>query len=309
LVSCSSATSALPIDRYVVKKGGAWSTGTLIGDKSGTFTSVFESAAGTYTYWVAAVDSGGNEGVPTSVTAVVNQPPDYLLRVEWPSIFAGTKVNMTLQGGVLYGPTHTGETWLTHFTNRGWDQPQDQIDAGYLDWLDPGPGTASYAETFDYGSTVDATLVTINVSKADVSGAVAMTTTLESSLDGLTWTMVGTGSQQYVANFRHLRVTLGFASTGAVCAIGGMSVKLASKTKTDAGMVSAGAGDSGGTTVLFTTPFTSVSSIQTTPVGTAARYAIYDFAGVPYPTSFKILLFDAAGNRLSGQVSWTARGY
>ncbi len=309
LLRWSGAVSALPIDRYVVKKGGAWSTGTLIGDKSGTFTSVFESAAGTYTYWVAAVDSGGNEGVPTSVTAVVSQPPDYLLRVEWPSVFAGAKVNMTLQGGVLYGPSHTGETWLTHFTNRGWDQPQDQIDAGYLDWLDPGPGTASYRESFDYGSTVDATLVTINVSKADVSGAVAMTTTLESSLDGLAWTMVGTGSQQYVANFRHLRVTLGFVSTGAVCAIGGMSVKLASKTKTDAGLVSAGAGDSGGTTVLFNTPFTSVSSIQTTPVGTAARYAIYDFAGVPYPTSFKVLLFDAAGNRISGQVSWTARGY
>ena len=309
LLRWSGATSALPIDRYVVKKGGAWSTGSLIGDKSGTFTSVFESAAGTYTYWVAAVDSGGNEGTPQSVTAVVNQPPDYLLRVEWPSSFAGTKTNLTLQGGVLYGPTHTGETWLTHFTNRGWDQPQDQIDAGYLDWLDPGPGTASYRESFDYGSTIDATLVTVNVSKADVSGTVALSITLESSLDGLAWTMVGTGSQQYVSNFRHLRATLDFASAGAVCAVSGLSVKLASKTKTDAGLVATGAGDSGGTTVFFNTPFTSVSSIQVSAVGTAARYAIYDFAGVPYPTSFKVLLFDAAGNRVSGQVSWTARGY
>ena len=309
LLKWGNASSALPIDRYVVKKGGTWAGGILIGDKSGTFTSVFESAAGTYTYWVAAVDSGGNEGTPTAVTAVVNQPPDYLLRVEWPSSLLGHKVNLTLQGGVLYGPTNTGETWLTHFTSRGWDQPQDQMDAGYVDWLDPGPGAASYEESFDYGSVVDGTLVTINVSKTDVSGSVAMTTTLWSSLDNVNWTLVGTGSQQYASNFRYLYVKLDLASTGAVCAITAISVKLASKTKTDAGLVATGAGDSGGTTVWFNAPFTAVSSIQVSPVGTAARYAIYDFAGVPYPTNFKVLLFDAAGNRISGQVSWTARGY
>ncbi|TAJ84560.1 host specificity protein J [Reyranella sp.] len=457
LLRWGQATSALPIDRYVVKKGATWASGTLIGDKSGTFTSVFESASGTYTYWVAAVDSGGNEGVPMSVTAVVSQPPDYLLRTEdfadlgagrtghvysritagdmyagttalcpvtagktfrfqiwakawtepgpvrlhlrdganteyatfdftptsswqlykvqatfpsgavpdivvyvnpigdsgavgasllladaeivqvgsltnllpfdfggsgWyysgagtgiqnavPGPFDGVLTNMTVQAGVLYGPADTGETWATHFTDQGWDQPSDQIAAGYLDWLDPGPSTASYVEVFDYDSIVQGTLVTIAPNKTDFSGAVALSITLESSLDGVAWTMVGTGAQQYVSNFRYLRVTLNLTSAGAVCAINAVSVKLASKTKTDAGMALAVAGDAGGTTVTFNTPFASVSSIQVTPVGTAARYAIYDFAGTPYPTSFKVLLFDAAGNRLTGQVSWTARGY
>lgn len=309
LLRWGNATSALPIDRYVVKKGGAWSTGALIGDKSGTFTSVFESASGTYTYWVAAVDSGGNEGAPQSVSAVVNQPPDYLLRTEWRSLLDGYRVNLTLQDGVLYGPTDTSETWASHFTDHGWDQPSDQIAAGYLDWLDPGPGTASYEQAFDYGAVIEATLVTVNVSKADFSGAVSLSATLWSSLDNVTWTLIGTGMQQYVSNFRYLYVKLDLASAGAVCAISALSVKLASKMKSDAGLVSASAADGGGTTVAFNTPFASISSIQVTPVGTAARYAIYDFAGTPYPTSFKVLLFDPAGNRLSGQVSWTARGY
>ena len=136
-----------------------------------------------------------------------------------------------------------------------------------------------------------------------------MTATLWSSLDNLNWTLIGTGTQQYVSNFRYLHVKLDLASAGAVCAISALSVKLASKTKTDAGTVAASAADGGGTPVAFTTPFTSVNSIQVSPVGTAARYAIYDFAGTPYPTSFKVLLFDAAGNRVSGQVGWTARGY
>lgn len=456
LLRWSSAISVLPIDHYAVRKGPTWGAGLSIGDKSGTFTSVFESAAGTYTYWVAAVDSGGNEGTPLSVTAVVNQPPDYILRTEdyadlgagrtghvltstaagdtfagvtstcavtanktfrfqiwvkagsqpgvvrlhlrdganteygafdftptstwrlysvqttfpsgavpnlvvyvnplstasaagqtllladaeiievgsltnliasefagggWyysnsagaqnvvPGPFDGVLTNLTVQAGVLYGPADTTETWLTHFTDQGWDQPQDQIDAGYVDWLDPGPSTAKYVEVFDYDSVVQGTLVTISPSKNDFSGSVSVSIGLESSLDGVNWTMVGTGSQQYVSNFRYLRVTLDLSSAGAVCAISAISVKLASKMKTDADTVNANASDSGGTLVTFNTPFASVTSIQVSPVGTAARYAIYDFAGVPYPTSFKVLVFDAAGNRISGQVSWTARGY
>jgi hypothetical protein len=61
--------------------------------------------------------------------------------------------------------------------------------------------------------------------------------------------------------------------------------------------------------VNFSASFTSVASITVTPKGTTARIAIYDFAGGVNPTNFKVLLFDTAGTRVTGDVSWAARGY
>ena len=104
---------------------------------------------------------------------------------------------------------------------------------------------------------------------------------------------------------------LTFTATGGddLVEVRGLNIKLSGKLKTDSGAGSAVSTDSGGTTVLFTTGFIDVQAIVVTPAGTAARYAIYDFADVPNPTSFKVLLFDSAGNRVSGDFSWTARGY
>ena len=51
------------------------------------FTTVFETIAGTYTYWIAAIDSANNTGQPVSITSSVNQPPDNILRKDVNSIF------------------------------------------------------------------------------------------------------------------------------------------------------------------------------------------------------------------------------
>ena len=41
---------------------------------------------------------------------------------------------------------------------------------------------------------------------------------------------------------------------------------------------------------------------------TGALIAIYDFTDTPNPTSFKVLLYNSSGTRVSGDFSWTARG-
>jgi hypothetical protein len=71
----------------------------------------------------------------------------------------------------------------------------------------------------------------------------------------------------------------------------------------------------GGTTVNFTVPFIDVESISVTPSVPSPPpsplspiIAIYDFVDVPNPTSFKVLLFDTSGNRVTGPFSWSARG-
>ena len=64
----------------------------------------------------------------------------------------------------------------------------------------------------------------------------------------------------------------------------------------------------GGTVVSFNYTFIDVASIAVTPAATSAVIAVYDFVDVANPTSFKVLLFNTAGARVSGNFSWSARG-
>jgi hypothetical protein len=309
LLKWTGGSSALPIAHYLVKRGTAWAGSTVIGQKQGTFTSLSETAGGTFSYWVAAIDTGGNEGTPASVVAVVGVPPDYVLHNEWQSNFAGTKTNLHLENGQLIGPVTTGESWASHFNARGWNSPQDQIAAGYLYFIEPAHTTAQYREAFDFGSVIATDLATVTLNKVDFHGVIASTITIETSLNGASWTTVGTGSQQYVSNFRYVRVTVDLTGGGAAfCILAGLSLKLAAKLRTDSGSVAAVAADSGGTVVTFAQSFAAVAAITLTPAGTTPLTAVYSFAGGPNPTTFKVLLFDSSGARANGTVSWTARG-
>tara|TARA_R100000664_G_C2759846_1_gene150107 strand:+ start:3119 stop:8521 length:5403 start_codon:yes stop_codon:yes gene_type:complete len=76
-----SLTGCLPITAYNIYKTNT-QAGSLIGSKQGKFTTIFEQVAGTYTYYLAAVDSAGRQGVAGSVTSIVNEPPDYVLNAD-----------------------------------------------------------------------------------------------------------------------------------------------------------------------------------------------------------------------------------
>lgn len=307
------ATGNLPVERYDVRKGATWASGSVIGSNgNSTFTTVFEQVAGNYIYWIAAVDSAGNIGTPASIAATVNQPPDYILRNNYDSAFGGTKTNMFLEAGDLIGPV-TSETWSNHFSTRSYGDIADQIAAGYPLYAEPSTTSGSYQETIDYGASVPATMVTVTLASTVLDGSVTVDCQIAYKLNvGDAWTDATAGTTAFITTaFRYLRVTLTFTcSAGAnLIKCDGLNVKLANKLKTDAGTGSAVSSDSGGTTVNFGLAFVDITSITVTPSGTAARFGIYDFVDTPNPTSFKVLLFDAAGARVSGDFSWTARGY
>ena len=91
--------------------------------------------------------------------------------------------------------------------------------------------------------------------------------------------------------------------------ITGLNVKLSIKLRTDSGAGTANAADSGGTTVSFNIAFIDADTPLVQPGGTSPVIPVVDFADSPNPTTFKVLLFDRNGNRVSGPFSWTARGY
>jgi hypothetical protein len=314
---------SLPIATYDLRRGPVWATADDIGDKDGGFTTVFEAPQSqvVYTYWLTAIDTAGNFGTPVSVTATVNQPPDYVLAANFVSTFAGTKSNATFDGAVLALPVNTTETWTTHFTSRSWNSPSDQVAAGYPVFIQPGALTGYYEEIFDYGATLAAMKVTATYREIDVAGTVDTAVTITAALDAAFTVNVQTftGSQAYAVNFRYIKVRITATATNdqGVAEITDFTVKLDTKLKSQTGSLTANSGDSGGTTVYLTDDRTStgaktfidVESITVSANSSSPVYAIYDFTDTFDPLSFKVLLFNSAGSRIAGTVSYSVRGY
>lgn len=119
-------TGNLPIDRYEVRRGASWAAGSIVGSNgASTFTTIFEQTGGTVKYWIAAYDTAGNIGTPIAITALISQPPDYVLYNDFTSTFSGTKVNMALVDGALYGSVDAAQTVEMHFGGGLLSSPDD----------------------------------------------------------------------------------------------------------------------------------------------------------------------------------------
>jgi len=320
----SNQPGSLPIAAYELRRGSTYAGSTLIGKKDGGFTTVFEAPQSqtTYTYRLVAVDTAGNYGTPSSATATVNQPPDYLLATNYVSTFAGTTSNAIADpSGALVLPVNTTETWASHFTSRSWASPSAQVSAGYPIFIQPGATSGYYEEVFDYGATLAAMKITVSYLLATIAGTVSAAVTITTALNSTFTSGVQnfTGDQAYVVNFRYVkfRVTVTATDDKGIASITNLTLKLDSKLKTQTGTVAANAADSGGTIVYLTDTklstgaksFIDVDSITVSAQSTTPLYAIYDFVDVYQPLSFKVLLFDSSGTRVSGTVSYQVRGY
>jgi predicted phage tail protein len=312
LLKWGDATQTLPIEYYELRKGATYASASVIGRISSRFSAIFESSGGTFTYWVNGVDVAGNTGTPSSVTALVNQPPDYQLQFDQNSTFAGTKSGFFQDSSGQYvTPVDTTETWESHFTSRSWASPQAQVTAGFDRYIMPAAASGSYEETIDYGTVLAATKITTTLTYSTVAGTVTVTPQISvRKLITDPWTDYAGLSSVFVTDFRYVKVSYTFTQTGGanIVSVTGLNVRFDVKLKNDAGTVAAVSTDSGGTTVPFTVSFVDVQSITLSPAGTAARIAVYDFVDVPNPTSFKVLLFDTSGTRVSGNVGWSVKG-
>ena len=311
LLKWSDGTATLPVDYYELRKGATFAGATVIGRISARFSAIFESSAGIYKYWVVGVDVAGNIGATANVDALVNQPPDYQLEYNRDTDFSGTKANfVTFEQGFLT-PIDTTETWQAHFTTRGWTTPQDQVTAGYSLYGMPSASAGSYEETVDYGTTLAATKISVTLSYTSTAGTVGVTSKISvRKLVTDPWIDYNGVTSVFVTDFRYAKVRFDFTSVGGddLVTVTGLNIRFDVKLKNDAGTATASSADSGGTTVNFNVTFVDVESITVTPKGTAARIAVYDFVDAPNPTSFKVLLFDTAGNRASGDLSWSVKG-
>jgi hypothetical protein len=318
LLFWEATPGTLPIATFEVRKGATWAGAEIIGQKSGGFTSVMEVAGGEFTYWVAAIDTAGNVGTPQPVATTVAAPADYVLKALVESTFTGSITGGAVDdGGVVLGLDAT-ETWQDHFSTRGWATPQAQIDAGYPIYAQPGTGSGTYEETFDYGATLAASRVTVSYTGEIVAGTPTLACEIAVSANGSSWTTYADSTQIYATAFRYVRVRIAATGAGVLWRLAALSMRLDAQLKTFSGTVAAVAGDSGGTTVYLTDDrtaggnkvFIDVDSLTITPQGTTSVSAVYDFTDAPNPLSFKVLLFNSTtGARVSGTASFTIRGF
>jgi hypothetical protein len=343
-----NATDQLKIDHYVIKKNTGdntnYAASTLIGEIDGIFNVVFETVANTYTYLIKAVDTAGNESNTALAKLLsVSQPPDFVLNANHDSTFDTTPSTVTsatftnclkifddnLNKNVIYMPVLTDsngvgtETWATHFTNNSKTNLQGFISANNLNYLEPAPtgtsGKGSYVEIYNYGTTLNSTnITTLAQIQSEGSGTVDRKHTIQlataSGSFGTGIEAVGDSVSRFASGFQRVKYTVEATSSassspaGSLIKIKNLNLRIDAKIKNDTGTGTATDTDSGGTTVNFNTTFIDVQGINVTPNTTSAVIAVVDFQDVPNPTSFKVLLYNTNGTRVSGNFTWQCRG-
>lgn len=284
------AKTSLPIQHVRLKRGATWATATDIGTKSGSFTSIFETQGGSFTYWAAAVDTEDHEGPAVSVQATVNQPPDYVFSGSMTSALAGTLSSAVLLQGKVYLPVNTTETFGDHFSTRSWATPQAQVTASYPIFIQPAAGSGYYEEVFNFGTVFPATKATANIDGMTVAGSPVVISTISLSLNGSTWTDYAGVSEVFGTNFQYVKVRVAVTSGGVdLYELRGLSVRLDAKLKSDAGSIAALSTDASGTIANFNVEFVDVTSVTVSPGGTSRITAVYDYKDTVLTGSYNIV--------------------
>jgi hypothetical protein len=312
---------SIPKSSHQISYYNLYKDDVLFGIDRGTFTPIFETISGTYTYSVEPVDIAGNIGGRGSVTTIVNQPPDFELEDQRVTDLYGTRVNVarlpdpytastpTLKASLL-ACTNIVKTWEEHFTSRSWTTIEEQINAGYPIYAQPTELTGSYEEVIDYLTEISNTIATINYQFVEHVAQVGLVIKLAWSTDNVTFTPFTIGNSQFIPLFRYLKMRLEFTcdTDKALGEFSMIQITLDVKKEMDSGYIIANKDDLDGTWVAFTKQFKDIDSITATADSIEPIDVIYNYVDVPDPEGFYIFALDTTGNRVTYLVTWKARG-
>lgn len=302
---------------------------SLIGRIDARFASRFEREAGEYTYQICPVDVAGNVGQCSNITAQVAQPPDFVFFDDRDSTFNGELVNASLDGrGSMIMPVYPDETWQENIdrvagllktapASLTWQQ---KINGGYPAWQSPPAPSATYTEIVDVGTDVPSTSITVTVTSRPLEGNPLISCKIEVSSNRVNWREMADGSfQTYASSFRYVRYTL--TVTGGMAAISAINYRLDVKKQSDFGAVFSSATDNGegftsvdatpdlyGTWVPFLVSFTDIQSGPIVFCNEEGKTAYVNFKDTLHPTGFRVYVLNRNGQRVDGQVSWSAFG-
>jgi hypothetical protein len=282
----SLPVSYINVTKSYVSKTTGQTIVESVGQKSGTFTTIFEREANTYTYSIAAVDTDKQSGPSTAITAVVSQPPDFVFNGNFTTTFANqsnsvvTLSNAKLDSGAVVMPVDLTTNYQTHFTSKSWTTPQDQINALYPIYAQPTVASGYYEEVIDFGTVFGSSQVTVSLSGTTIAGSPTVVTTVDYSTDNITYVGAVTGTVLFITNFRYVKVRVAVSQTSsdkAVYALNYLNVRLDSKLKDSVGTTACLSTDTNGTPANFGVEFVDVTSVTVTPQGTTPIVPVYDY--------------------------------
>ena len=312
------AANQLPIIHYNIYRNTTDAV-NLVGQKQGTFTTVFEQVGGDFTYILLPVNSANVEGSQASTLAKVDQPPDFVLTDEVDSTFSGTIVNGFLDDGGLFFNVDTDRTWKQHFDPNNNDTSRSfGVYGATTVYALPTENSGSYEEIIDTGAVIASTRIesTLGLDLTETVGTTTVTPEIFTSLDGTSYTSKGSGNSNVLGtNFRYIKVKFVFTGSANddLIKVQSLKTKTFLKRKTDQGSTTVSQSDSQGSgkQISFTETFIDIDAITLTIRGSSssAKYAIYDFVDSANPADgFKVFLFDNNGNGVAGTVDFTVRG-
>jgi hypothetical protein len=173
-------------------------------------------------------------------------------------------------------------------------------------------GRGAWELTYDYGSTLYNTRIKSTITLDKIDGNVTVTPSISVSNDLSTWIDYVGSDEINVTAYRYVRVRYDFAATDdtGLVLVTNVQLKIDARERFESALEALASGDADGTEITFDFSFAKVLSISVTPQGTTAEYCVvnFDFAQ-DNPTSFKVKMFDEDGVRVSGNATYTARGY
>lgn len=299
----------LDIWRYELRygtTGGSWDTATLI-DRIDALNKVAEGLpAGTWRFYVKAIDSVGNESssAPTLDLTITLDGNSFLVaETTFESPTLSNMTTLTDRFGV--------KTYVTDFGDGlGYGADDTNNSTGtFGDSLVNVPfasphtaGTSSLTtESWDAGESLTGNW-TFEVDYDDLAGTASVT--IETSPDNSTWTSWPGGSGKTTARYARGKIS----TTGAMLVRDLPTARLDVVPREETGVITTSS--SGASTVSLAGLYAAARSIQLTPKGTVSRQAVYDnvVLSLSSANSFDVYLFNSAGTQIAGDVSYVFQG-
>lgn len=290
----SASRGSLPTDRVLFFVGATFETAVKFDDQAGASTFVVknEPLAGTYTYWLVARDTAGNDSPPGS-TSVQVQAGDFTLYDNFdahPS-WAGVITNGLVEDGGLILLVDDAQTWDTYAAAH--DTFQDRIDAG-LDLYLPPATTASYVQVFDAGVVIPGTQLNTTLTTIALQGAPNVTFSVAYSEDGVEWSSEDTTGSVFAVDVRYVRLTINATGDGiAIAQILSANIQLSIQEQSERGTVVCDPADVDGTPIVLQKTWLDISAIKPTVYGTGSYTVAVNWVDEPNPSPPRFLVFDS----------------
>jgi hypothetical protein len=301
-----------PVSTWRIRHYNVFQDGVQIAQVDANFFVASVLIAGTYSFQVQAIDIVGNvSALSAAVILELDDPIDLFFLGSKPATLNGTYVR-TKRGfhnateGV-FGPLNDTETWEQHFLSRGWNSPQDQIDAGFPIYIQPTVNDGYYEEQFDFTNIYNDVTIVAAYSKFNLIGSTTFGTQISYSTDNVTYTPFEPGPAVLATSVRYVRVRWTFTNLNNLDLgfITALKVSISTQLVLDSGMGHANAADVTGTLINLNKVFLGVNSVTLTADSVQPITLIFDeVTGV----SFRAFAFDAAGGRISTDFAWKVRG-